>query len=305
MLEEPSENKEFDRSFEQDRNAEPVMAEEKEADLIQNKVQVSPLRNKRNRHAFFAGILSLILLVATLKVYNPFKEPDSVDTENSSDPITKSTSEMVEVADDKELHELQGTVTGETEKFWNFKKNVFPPVYKDENISRPEVSVIKKITDNVFSTEKISIQTDGFATINFSTDDQDVKMLLHFGEVKSLSINKKMIDPGAYPDYAKIIDTGIQLEKNSRTNKEEQTGLSDLDREKKRQNEIIMNSIIKSVARDALIADGQSCDFRLQWNNLTINNEPQPNELYEKYKALYEEASGKKLNARSNIHIAH
>jgi hypothetical protein len=291
----------LDDLFDQARQAEPIMSYA-EAEILIRNAPKKDSKEKKNDSFRKNLIRSIGLIIFFLFMYGVFRFFNDTKKEFVA-PAIKNTEKKI-VSNPEKLPEPNKEII-EKSPVQEKTNTSFPPVYKEENISRPEGIVLPEKKTIPVIPEKSITKTDGAATITFNREEKKIKMILYFGEVKDLFIDGIRINPANYHEYSNVIDEGKNLEKTGREEKEETDGLSDLEREQKRQNELIMNTIMKVLAKDQLITDGQSFDFRLMWNKLVIDGNEQPKELYEKYRALYEEVSGKRLTEKSNIHIRH
>lgn len=283
--------------FEKARQAAPVLSMEDAVKLVSLNAEKVLLAHKKTlfrkntlRILFITGVILLFYFGYTYYLTKHLV-PEPVAVLN--------TGKLIESKTDEEKNTiLSGQLEIKTDNA------SFPPVYKEENITKP-IPDKKPIQQNLPVPQKTRSETDGPATISFLKDEKRIKMILYFGEIKELRIDEEIIDPIAYSDYTEIIQKGKTMEINSRREKEDDMELSDLEREQKRQNEVVLNTIMRALAKDELIIDGKSFDFRLLWYKLVVNGITQSNESYEKYKAIYEEASGKRLTEKSNVHIMH
>jgi len=64
-----------------------------------------------------------------------------------------------------------------------------------------------------------------------------------------------------------------------------------------------MEVLTNELLRDKLISDREDFEFQFKYGKLYISGKKQSNELYQKYKNLYEKATSKKLNENSNFRI--
>lgn len=255
-------------------------------------------KNKFRNNLLFSivGLSLLILLLFYYKSLQPGQNemaPILREVSRSENPvITQAPGPSILIEENKETQKVQST-------------GKFPPVYGEENITRP--NTIEKTEDRPQNHDygKVKAQASGPAAISFVYEDKKVKITLFEGEVQALVIDDELISQSDYISYTNIINKGRQLEKNSREENQNSTGTNTLEREQKRQNEIINNTIIKSLAKDGLISPDAHFDFRLVWYNVYINGRRQPMDVYEKYKVLYEEASGKRLMPGSDVYIKH
>ena len=71
----------------------------------------------------------------------------------------------------------------------------------------------------------------------------------------------------------------------------------------RKQLERLKELLIKELIRDKLISDIDDYEIRFKKGKLYINDNEQSNALYKKYKNLYEEATGKKLDDSSNFRL--
>ncbi len=295
MKEEITDKTDLDQHFERERNAAPAVSLEETESLVALKGESR--RTEHRKKEVKKNVVRMLIVAAVLLIsFAGYRL-------NQKREVSVQDSKTDLVLPEEKAAPQPTPVPAAAEPVAETKKTGdFPPAYPEENISRPE-HITQPVKNTAPAPQKISMQTPGEATVTFTHDDKKVKLVLLFDDIKDLYIDEVKIDPAHYGDYKEIVAAGKKLELDNRKNKE--NNLSKTEREQQQQNEIILNSIIKSLARDELIAEGASFDFRLQWNKLFLNDQLQPTAVYEKYKALYEEASGQLLTQRSNIHIRH
>jgi hypothetical protein len=281
----------IDDLFERARNAEPVISVSEATRLISaGGATGNNFTGNRSKNLLkglmAAGIISLLFVSYLL--YR--KEPAQISrtaTVPAPEKISISKPEPVIENPEEKTIEKTDTKSGE-------ESTAVPP--EEE----------KKVTARTTTApEHARLQTAGDATVTFSYHEKNIKMVLSYDEVKELTIDGHTIEQTEYPAYADMIASGKTIEKTTRKQQEDNDGLSGAQRDQNKQNEIILNSLVKMLNGDGLVKDNQPFDFRLQWNKMTLNDQEQPDDVYRRYKALYEEASGKTLNEKSNIHIKH
>jgi|GEM_PF-2650374 len=287
----------LDHLLEKARSAEPIVTIDEAGEIVRSAPPAAgSYRDRQNKSRLLkalltAGIFSL-LLIGYLAIRN--NEPDPAP------PLNKIQDEKISLP--------PAGVQKNTNT--DHAAEPFPPVYKEENITRPDVAPVASSNENepaksLPPVQKIRTQTSGAAIISFVHDDRKVRITLFHGDVKGLYIDDVMISAGDYSSHAGIIEEGKKLEKASRSEKDKAEGLSDEEVQAKDRHEAIVSTLIRELGKDGLVKNGDHFEFRLQWNRFFVNGEEQTHELYEKYRLLYEQSSGARLEKNSNIRISH
>ena len=208
---------------------------------------------------------------------NPFEPPVSKPLSDTSDSLQRSTGRENQPA--------------------------FPPRYAEENISHPP-GVREAINDGSQPVMYHPGQETGLPSIvSFRQDEKNIRLIMLQQEVLALQVDSRIIEPDSFPNFQAFIETGKSLAHHSATPPQNESSTAELQREELRQREVFRNTMMKALARDGLIREGQAQQVHLLWNNLFVDGLSQSRELFEKYKALYEETTGHRLNRQSDIRI--
>ncbi|MFN0189852.1 MAG: hypothetical protein ACKVQV_14210, partial [Bacteroidia bacterium] len=149
--------------------------------------------------------------------------------------------------------------------------------------------------------KKESFFFQGSAKVNFEEDGKNIEMMINNENIQ-LKIDGNIIDPENYNQYNSIIEKGKLLKKESDNLNDKTTSQSNIEKERNKQT---MNEIISQLEKDQIIDPSSHFEFRLTGTKMLINEVEQSEILFNKYKLLYESASGNRLNMKSNIKIKH
>jgi len=102
---------------------------------------------------------------------------------------------------------------------------------------------------------------------------------------------------------AKMREQEAQLRKQEAKLRAKEAELREIEKEMKMQMEHLMEVLTNELLRDQLITDIEDFELQFKKGKLYINGKKQPDTVYKKYKDLYEQTSGKKLNEDSGFRI--
>ncbi|MBK7684065.1 MAG: hypothetical protein IPJ26_17120 [Bacteroidetes bacterium] len=105
-----------------------------------------------------------------------------------------------------------------------------------------------------------------------------------------------------YDQYSSIIEKGKMMKIESDKLSDKKSNRNEIDKIK---NKETMNAIISQLVADGILEADSRFEFRLTGTKMYLDEIEQSDSLYTKYRLLYENVSGNKLNAKSNIKIKH
>ncbi len=149
--------------------------------------------------------------------------------------------------------------------------------------------------------KKESFYFQGDAAVHFEEEGKNVEMIVNDDNVQ-LKIDGKVIDPSNYDQYSSIIEKGKMMKVESDKLSDRKPNRNEAD---ERKNKETMNAIISQLVADGILEADSRFEFRLTGTKMYIDEIEQSDSLYNKYRLLYENVSGNKLNTNSNIKIKH
>jgi bla regulator protein BlaR1 len=139
---------------------------------------------------------------------------------------------------------------------------------------------------------------------------KDTQMLEQEAEMRKLETQKReqeilmrAQEEKMRAEEAKMREQEAQLRKQEAKLRAKEAELREKEKEMQEQMDRFTEVVVNELMRDQLITARDDYEFQFENGKLYINGKKQSNELYQKYKNLYEQATGKKLNEEGNFRI--
>lgn len=133
-----------------------------------------------------------------------------------------------------------------------------------------------------------SVMPSGEYVITFNYDGQDIRMKLVGDEVSEFFVDGHAIPASQYGDYDDILSEGKNYLIGNTHN---ENGSSSLN---------LIKYFDSQLRNDKILKDEVQYKFELSSSQLTVNGQVQSNELFNKYKGLYEAKTGKTITDGSS-----
>ncbi len=259
-------------------------------------------KNRKKKLLIYATLLVLLTLTVSLSAVNlvfNYRHSGKIKSMLTVSGLTGNPAETTVTALVENTKDSLGLIAGRA------NQQAFPPRYIEENISHPPGRDEKINAGTEPVKLKPGLESNLPSIVTFRQDEKNIRLILLQNEVLELQVDSLKIEPAAFRDFQSFIETGKALIRHNATPQQNESSMTELQREEQRQNEVFRNTMLKALARDGLIREGQAPQVYLLWNNLYVDGQSQSRELFEKYKALYEEITGQHLKRQSEIQITH
>ena len=139
---------------------------------------------------------------------------------------------------------------------------------------------------------------------------KDTQMLEQEAEMRKLEAQKReqeilmrAQEEKMRAEEAEMREQDAQLRKQEAKLRAKEAELMEIEKEMEKQMNQFMEVLVNELLQDKLISARDDFEFQFENGRLYINGKKQSNELYQKYKNLYEQTTSKKLNEEGNFRI--
>lgn len=287
MQEKVKSDEELDSYFELAKKETPIISVEEIGHVIAN-VPISQGSGSSWKSKKFWYIM-VAISISTLTIYlMDQNNPQSVPTN------AKRTERALPTTNEKPL--ISPVEIQEDSNSYNINADEGPNREKDNG---SEINTKVSSREEIVKNESFYFQGD--AAVHFEEEGKYVEMIVK-EEVVQLKIDGKVIDPPNYDQYSSIIEKGKMMKIESDKLSDKKSNRNEIDKIK---NKETMNAIISQLVADGILEADSRFEFRLTGTKMYLDEIEQSDSLYTKYRLLYENVSGNKLNAKSNIKIKH
>lgn len=177
----------------------------------------------------------------------------------------------------------------------NFGTVVTSPSTPVEIKAKPKPVVASKNNSNVVamaadhSNSSKRIETEDFKVL-FNKNNERVIIKFRETSLQEVNVDGKAISQDEYSAYNDLIIQALEMARKKQSNKD--ANMSVEEKEYNKRNAALIETIETELFTDALVTDTNHYEFMMSNNKLFINGKVQSDDMFRKYKLLYEEKIG-------------